>query len=111
MVGMNQSAKTGTDVLLDLLSIGDGPAQNRSPASDIFAPSQDKKFPAATLDVLALDQTLPGSASSPAAASILDLLGGFDANPPVPGNIYLIETSLLNFTFLVFDLVMIEQSI
>ncbi|GLT50298.1 hypothetical protein SLA2020_237910 [Shorea laevis] len=80
--GATQSTKAGTDVLLDLLSIGTPPpAQSSSSMSDILSSSHDNKMPLTNLDGL-MPHSLSTPAASPAtAAPVLDLLDGFAPSP------------------------------
>ncbi|XWS63638.1 hypothetical protein CRYUN_Cryun06bG0118100 [Craigia yunnanensis] len=81
--GTSQPPKAGTDVLLDLLSIGTlPPAQSSSSSSDILSSSQDNKAPLANLNGVTSLSSLPANATSPAsAASMMDLLDGFGPSP------------------------------
>ncbi|GKV14476.1 hypothetical protein SLEP1_g25355 [Rubroshorea leprosula] len=80
--GASQTAKAGTDVLLDLLSIGTPPpAQSSSSMSDILSSSHDNKMLLTNLDGL-MPHSLSTPAASPAtAAPVLDLLDGFAPSP------------------------------
>ncbi|KAM6562159.1 hypothetical protein CsatB_022157 [Cannabis sativa] len=80
--GTNHAVQNGTDVLLDLLSIGTPPAQNISSTPDIFSSVQDNKTPLAPLDLL-LSPSHSTQATPPRDASVIDLLDGFGAKPPV----------------------------
>ncbi|KAF4355485.1 hypothetical protein F8388_015239 [Cannabis sativa] len=80
--GTNHAVQNGTDVLLDLLSIGTPPAQNISSTPDIFSSVQDNKAPLAPLDLL-LSPSHSTQATPPRDASVIDLLDGFGAKPPV----------------------------
>lgn len=97
--GTSQAPKAGTDVLLDLLSIGSPPVQNNSTPSDILSSSQDNKSSVAILDGLS-------PAPSGGAASMIDLLDGFVPNSPKPEDngpaypsIVAFESSSLRLTF------------
>ncbi|KAH9709069.1 AP-1 complex subunit gamma-2 [Citrus sinensis] len=97
--GTSQAPKAGTDVLLDLLSIGSPPVQNNSTPSDILSSSQDNKSSVAKLD--GLSPTPSGG-----AASMIDLLDGFVPNSPKPEDngpaypsIVAFESSSLRLTF------------
>ncbi|KAL9421421.1 hypothetical protein AB3S75_038895 [Citrus x aurantiifolia] len=97
--GTSQAPKAGTDVLLDLLSIGSPPVQNNSTPSDILSSSQDNKSSVAILD--GLSPTPSGG-----AASMIDLLDGFVPNSPKPEDngpaypsIVAFESSSLRLTF------------
>ncbi|XVE92470.1 hypothetical protein REPUB_Repub01dG0099900 [Reevesia pubescens] len=81
--GTSQPPKAGTDVLLDLLSIGTSlPAQSSSSASDIISSSQENKAPLANLNGIVSLTSLSANATSPAsAAPMVDLLDGFGTSP------------------------------
>ncbi|XP_073280007.1 AP-1 complex subunit gamma-2-like [Primulina huaijiensis] len=80
--GTNQIQKSGTDVLLDLLSIGTPPAQSSSPALDMLSSGQNGKSSVDLLDKLVSPST---QTSSPlGSSSMMDLLDGFRPNPSVP---------------------------
>lgn len=80
--GTSQAPKAGTDVLLDLLSIGSPPIQNSSTPSEIL--SQDNKSSVAILDGLSPMPSLSAHTTSGGAASMIDLLDGFVPNTPKP---------------------------
>lgn len=97
--GTSQAPKAGTDVLLDLLSIGSPPVQNNSTPSDILSSSQDNKSSVVILDGLS-------PTPSRGAASMIDLLDGFVPNSPKPEDngpaypsIVAFESSSLRLTF------------
>ncbi|XP_073140755.1 AP-1 complex subunit gamma-2-like [Henckelia pumila] len=104
--GTNQIQKSGTDLLLDLLSIGTPPAQSSSPALDILSSGQNGK---SSLDVLDKLASPSAQASSPlGSSSVMNLLDGFGSNPSAPvakGNdstypsIVAFESSSLKATF------------
>ncbi|KAJ8773799.1 hypothetical protein K2173_008262 [Erythroxylum novogranatense] len=80
--GSGHAPKAGTDVLLDLLSIGTPPAQNSSSALDILSSDQDSKTPSATVNSLSSPSPLlTHSTSSPGTSPMMDLLDGFDPSP------------------------------
>ncbi|XP_062110258.1 AP-1 complex subunit gamma-2-like [Humulus lupulus] len=83
--GTNHAVQNGTDVLLDLLSIGTPPAQNISSALDILSSVPDNKTPLASLDLL-LSPSHSTQATPPRDASVIDLLDGFGPKPPIPEN-------------------------
>lgn len=84
-LGTGEAPKAGTDVLLDLLSIGTTPVQSSS--TDILSASQDEKSPVGALDGLSSSSSLPVQAtSSDRASSMMDLLDGFGPSPPKTGN-------------------------
>ncbi|CAI0627478.1 unnamed protein product [Linum tenue] len=93
--GTNQTPKAGTDVLLDLLSIGSTPAQdNNLSTPDILSSGQDNKPIIASLDLLA------------APSNMMDLLDGLGPAPPKPAengpaypSIVAFESSSLRLTF------------
>ncbi|KAL6567830.1 hypothetical protein OROGR_001498 [Orobanche gracilis] len=73
--GTNQTQNSGTDVLLDLLSIGSPPAQRSSSMLDILPSGQDIESSVSMLGQLASPSTPPAQASSPVASSLMmDLL-------------------------------------
>ncbi|XP_022151160.1 AP-1 complex subunit gamma-2-like isoform X2 [Momordica charantia] len=77
--GSNQAPKSGTDVLLDLLSIGTPPTQSTASATDILA-NQDKSL---TVQLDGLSSLSPLSASKPSApvpAPTIDLLSALSPN-------------------------------
>ncbi|OAY61555.1 AP-1 complex subunit gamma-2 [Manihot esculenta] len=104
--GINQAPKAGTDVLLDLLSIGTStPVQSNSSTPDMSSPSQDNRKPIATLDVLS---SLPSAQanSSVGASPMMDLLDGFALSPlkledngSVYPSIVAFESSNMRITF------------
>lgn len=79
---MTKAPKAGTDILLDLLSIGTPvPVEKSSSPSDLLSSTHDKSS-VATLDVLS-SPSLSAQAASPAGATpMMDLLDGFAPNPP-----------------------------
>ncbi|XP_073059288.1 AP-1 complex subunit gamma-2-like [Primulina eburnea] len=80
--GTNQIQKSGTDVLLDLLSIGTPPAQSSSPALDLLSSGQNGKSSVDLLDKLVSPSA---QTSSPlGSSSMMDLLDGFGPNQSVP---------------------------
>ncbi|EOY00411.1 Adaptor protein complex AP-1, gamma subunit isoform 2 [Theobroma cacao] len=106
--GTSQPPKAGTDVLLDLLSLGTlPPAQSSSSTSDILSSSQDNKAPLANLNGLTSLSSLSPNATSPAsAASMMDLLDGFGPSPqkheengPAFPSLVAYESSSLRMTF------------
>ncbi|KAH8485018.1 hypothetical protein H0E87_026696 [Populus deltoides] len=104
--GIGQIQKAGTDVLLDLLSIGT-PLQSSSPTTDILSSNQNDKSPIATLDALSSPSSLSAQATSSArAAPMMDLLDGFGPSPLKPednGSVYpplvAFQSSSLRITF------------
>ena len=90
-LGLGQIQKVGTDVLLDLLSIGT-PIQSSSPTTEILLPSQNDKSPIATLDARSSSSSLSEQATSSArAAPMMDLLDGFGPSPLKPGKVVHLE--------------------
>ncbi|KAK8582847.1 hypothetical protein V6N13_069615 [Hibiscus sabdariffa] len=79
----SQPPKGGTDVLLDLLSIGTSPpAQSSSSASDILSSIQDNTASLANLNGLTSLSPLSANGNSPASpAPVMDLLDGFGPSP------------------------------
>jgi hypothetical protein len=74
-----QASKSGTDVLLDLLSIG-SPAQSNSSAVDILSSNTSNKAPVSPLDDLSSLSLSSRSTSN--AGPMMDLLGGISSSPP-----------------------------
>ncbi|KAL3654098.1 hypothetical protein CASFOL_003779 [Castilleja foliolosa] len=122
--GINQTQQSGTDALLDLLSIGSPSTQNNSSMLDILSSGQDNKSsesmfnnlaslsaPAQSiLDTLASPSASSAQASSPvASSSMMDLLDGFGPSPSPPvaktngpaayPSIVAFESSSLKMTF------------
>ncbi|PON59284.1 Adaptor protein complex AP-1, gamma subunit [Parasponia andersonii] len=84
--GTNHAPQNGTDVLLDLLSIGTPPVQSVPSAPDILSSVQDNKIPLAPLDRL-LSPTPHSAQATPARdAPVIDFLDGFVTNPPITEN-------------------------
>ncbi|KAG2702059.1 hypothetical protein I3760_06G073200 [Carya illinoinensis] len=103
--GTNEAPRTGTDILLDLLSIETPPAQSSS-ITDILSSSQGDKSPVASLEEISSLPSLSTRATSAGATSMMDLLDGFAPNPPMPednGPVYpsivAFESSSLRITF------------
>ncbi|PIN16861.1 Vesicle coat complex AP-1, gamma subunit [Handroanthus impetiginosus] len=107
--GTNQTLKSGTDVLLDLLSIGSPPAENSSSVLDMLSSGQDNESSVDMLDALASPSAPSVQASSPVAtSSMMDLLDAFGPSPSVPvaetngptyPSIIAFESSSLKITF------------
>ncbi|XVE85029.1 hypothetical protein DITRI_Ditri17bG0059700 [Diplodiscus trichospermus] len=106
--GASDPPKAGTDVLLDLLSIGtSSPVQSSTSAFDILSTSQANKAPLANLNGLTSLSSLPANATSPAsAAPMMDLLDGFGPSPqkheengPAYPSLVAYESSSLRITF------------
>ncbi|CAI0627480.1 unnamed protein product [Linum tenue] len=103
--GTNQTPKAGTDVLLDLLSIGSTPAQdNNLSTPDILSSGQDNKPIIASLDLLAAPSLTHTTSST--ASNMMDLLDGLGPAPPKPAengpaypSIVAFESSSLRLTF------------
>ncbi|KAK3041763.1 hypothetical protein RJ639_000279 [Escallonia herrerae] len=81
-----QAQKSGTDVLLDLLSIGSPSAQDSSFTPNALSKSsQDDKTSIGALERLFSPSAPSIQASSPAGGSpMVDLLDGFASGPPLP---------------------------
>lgn len=90
--GSNAASKSGTDVLLDLLSIGTTvPTQSTASATDIL--SNQEKSPTSQLDGLASLSSLPASKASAAISSpTIDLLGALAPNVASAGGKFVIGT-------------------
>ncbi|KAL8532638.1 hypothetical protein ACS0TY_009011 [Phlomoides rotata] len=80
--GTDQAQKSGTDMLLDLLSVGTPPAQNSSSALDILSPSQANQNSVDMLGNLATPS--PAAQISSPISPMLDLLDSFGPSPSVP---------------------------
>ncbi|KAK9707352.1 hypothetical protein RND81_07G191700 [Saponaria officinalis] len=95
--GSSQNQKSGTDALLDLLSIGgSSPAANTSAIPDILSLSLESKNSGTTLDGLSSVLSIPKQAPSPnGPAPIMDLLGGLSSSQPT------IESNGLQFPSIV----------
>ncbi|KAI3729034.1 hypothetical protein L6452_17680 [Arctium lappa] len=83
--GTTQAQKSGTDVLLDLLSIGSPSPQNGSSAPDLLSISKDNRTSVSALDSLssALGPSVQTSFTA-GDAPMMDLLAGFGPNLPAP---------------------------
>ncbi|XP_050236513.1 AP-1 complex subunit gamma-2-like [Mercurialis annua] len=79
--GANQTPKAGTDVLLDLLSIGSPPVQSSSPTADMLLSSQNNQTPISTLDSVLSSSPSSQVNSSTRASPMMDLLDGFGPSP------------------------------
>ncbi|TYH88239.1 hypothetical protein ES332_D01G173600v1 [Gossypium tomentosum] len=105
--GTSQPPKAGTDVLLDLLSIGTSPpAQSSSSASNILSSIQDDKTSLVNLNGLASLTSLSPNATSASPAPMMDLLDGFGPSPqkkeengPAYPSLVAYESSTLRMTF------------
>ncbi|XP_021842869.2 AP-1 complex subunit gamma-2 [Spinacia oleracea] len=75
--------KSGTDALLDLLSIGSPTAMNNSSTPDILSLNLESKSSGGSLDRLSSISSIPAQVSSPSVTSpIVDLLDGLSASQP-----------------------------
>lgn len=84
-IGTSSTPKRGTDVLLDLLSIGSPSAQSSSPAADNLTSSQNNKTSVGTIERLSSTSSHSAQVPSPAGtAPMMDLLDGFSPKPQVP---------------------------
>lgn len=89
ILGTNHAPRSGTDVLLDLLSIETPPAQGSPPTTNLLPVSQDNKSPVGSLEGLSLPSSLSAQAITPVGAGpMMDLLDGFVPNAPIPGKIW-----------------------
>ncbi|KAL4318328.1 hypothetical protein GQ457_18G021770 [Hibiscus cannabinus] len=104
----SQPPKGGTDVLLDLLSIGTSPpAQSSSSASDILSSIQDNTASLANLNGLTSLSPLSANGNSPVSpAPVMDLLDGFGPSPqkneengPAYPSLVAYESSSLRMSF------------
>ncbi|KAH9605987.1 hypothetical protein KSS87_012269 [Heliosperma pusillum] len=81
--GSSQNQRSGTDALLDLLSIGSSPAANTSAIPDILSLSLETKHSGATLEGLSSVSSIPKQASSlSGTAPMMDLLDGLSSSQP-----------------------------
>lgn len=95
-LGAIQTSKYGTDVLLDLLSIGSPSTPNESPFAqsnsstiDILSPSTSKKEQISSLDDLSSVSLSSRASSNAGAVSMTDLLDGLVPGPPASGKLCL----------------------
>lgn len=72
-------------MLLDLLSIGDLPAQDNTSKLDIIPSSQDNQSSGDLLGTLATPSVSVQASSPAGSSSMMDLLDGFEASLSVPG--------------------------
>lgn len=87
--GASQNQKSGTDALLDLLSIGSPPTTNSASTPDILSLSLESKNSGSPQDQLSSVLPLPVQGSSPSgAAPIVDLLDVLSSNPPTSGMLF-----------------------
>ncbi|KAH6815624.1 Adaptor protein complex AP-1 [Perilla frutescens var. frutescens] len=83
--GTNQAPKNGTDMLLDLLSIGAPTAQSSSSMLDMLSSDQDNKRSEGLLDNIASSSASSARSSSVvASSSMMDLLDDFGPSSSVP---------------------------
>ncbi|GAA0145222.1 membrane traffic protein [Lithospermum erythrorhizon] len=104
--GTNQAQKSGTDVLLDLLSIGTPAAQNSPSMPDMLSPTLDKQNTADVLDILSSPSAPSTQIPSAGSSSTMDLLDSFapssskpDGNGPAFPSIIAFESNTLKVTF------------
>ncbi|KAJ7943612.1 AP-1 complex subunit gamma [Quillaja saponaria] len=100
--GVNQAPNSGTNVLLDLLSIGTPSLQSSSSipvTTDILLSSQNNKTPVAPLDELSSLSLSARATSIAGAAPMMDLLDEMKDNGPVYPSIIAFESSSLRVTF------------
>ncbi|AES96230.1 putative adaptor protein complex AP-1, gamma subunit [Medicago truncatula] len=101
--GVGQASNSGTDVLMDLLSIGSPSAPSSSSTVDILSLSASNNAPASPLDDLS--PLPPSSRATSNAGSMMDLLGGISSSPatenngPVYPSVTAFESSSLRLTF------------
>ncbi|KAG6422620.1 hypothetical protein SASPL_119199 [Salvia splendens] len=82
----SQAPKNGTDVLLDLLSVGALTAKSSSSMLDVLSSEQDNKRSEGLLDNFAsLSTSSARSSSAFASSSMMDLMDGFGPSLSVPG--------------------------
>ncbi|KAJ0638194.1 putative adaptor protein complex AP-1, gamma subunit [Helianthus annuus] len=82
--GTIQTQKSGTDVLLDLLSTGPPPAQNGSFTADILSISEDNNNKTTVNALNGLSSPVVTSAQRSHTSPVMDLLDGFGPNPTLP---------------------------
>ncbi|KAK4261289.1 hypothetical protein QN277_004309 [Acacia crassicarpa] len=80
--GAGHAPKSGTDALLDLLSIGSPTAQSSPSTIDMLSSSMNGKTPVSPLDDLSSLSLSARATSNAGAAPVMDLLDGFASNPP-----------------------------
>ncbi|XP_073050182.1 AP-1 complex subunit gamma-2-like isoform X1 [Primulina eburnea] len=109
--GTNRTQINGTDVLLDLLSIGTPPSESQSDSSpfDILQSGKDNKTSVTVLDNLASNSAPSAKTFSPVgSSSMMDLLDGFGPSSSAPvaetngssyPSIVAFESSSLKLTF------------
>jgi AP-1 complex subunit gamma-1 len=96
ILGATHTSKNGTDVLLDLLSIGSPsapiespPAQSNSSIINMLSPSTSKREPISSLDDLSSVSLSSRASSTAGAASMTDLLDVFASGPSASGKLCL----------------------
>ncbi|OIV93085.1 hypothetical protein TanjilG_20747 [Lupinus angustifolius] len=103
--GAGQTLKNGTDVLLDLLSMGSPSAPSTSSTVDILSSNASNGAPVSPLNDLSSLSLSSRATSNAGAAPIMDLLDGFPPSPstenngPVHPPITAFENSHLRLTF------------
>jgi len=84
--GASQTKKSGADALLDLLSIGEPPVANKSPAADVLSITLESKHSLTTLEGLSPLPSIPRKPPAPNGASpVVDLLDGLSSSQPSSG--------------------------
>ncbi|XP_031122511.1 AP-1 complex subunit gamma-2-like [Ipomoea triloba] len=104
--GSNHVQKSGTDVLLDLLSIGTPPPQNSSPSTELVLINENNKSSVDLLDRLSSPSAPLAQNSSPVGISpVMDLLDGISSpaalenNGPEYPSIIAFESSSIKLMF------------
>ncbi|OIW10555.1 hypothetical protein TanjilG_15927 [Lupinus angustifolius] len=103
--GAGQSSNSGTDVLLDLLSIGTPSAPSSSSTVNILSSNASIEAPVSPLDDLSSLSISSRTTSNAGAAPVMDLLDGFSLSPPTENNgpvhpsITAFESSHVRLTF------------
>ncbi|XP_052173857.1 AP-1 complex subunit gamma-2-like isoform X2 [Diospyros lotus] len=103
--GTDQAQKSGTDILLDLLSIGTPSDQSNTSQSSLLPSIQSNKTLLGTLEHSSSPSEPPALASSDGGSSMMDLLDGFASNPakldngPAHPSLMAYESSSLKIMF------------
>ncbi|XP_019176734.1 PREDICTED: AP-1 complex subunit gamma-2-like [Ipomoea nil] len=103
--GSNHVQKSGTDVLLDLLSIGAPPSQNSSPSTELVLINENNKSSVDLLDRLSSPSLPLAQNSSVGSSPVMDLLDGISSpsalenNGPEYPSIIAFESSSIKLMF------------
>lgn len=98
-LGIDATQKSGTDVLLDLLSIGTPASQSNSSMLDVLSPVQDNKSSVDMLNGLSSPAPSVQTPSRARSSPMMDLMDGFGPTSSVPGTWSLasVHMFLLNY--------------